>query len=77
MSEACYTNMKVCDTPSSYLFWDSLHPTTRAHALLGAGMANAVPGPLPVLGGLVAYGWSRQLRQHVRLGARQHQASPL
>jgi phospholipase/lecithinase/hemolysin len=77
VSEACYANMKVCDTPSSDLFWDSLHPTSRAHALLAAGMANAVPGPLPVLGGLVAYSWSRQLRQRVRLGARQHQASPL
>ena len=77
MSEACYANMKVCDTPSSYLFWDSLHPTTRTHALLGAGLANAATGPLPVLGGLVAFGWSRQLRRRVRLGAGQHQARPL
>jgi phospholipase/lecithinase/hemolysin len=77
VSEACYANMNVCDTPSSYLFWDSLHPTTRAHALLGAGMVNAVPGPLPMLSSLLAFGWSRQLRRRVRLGGRQHQASPL
>jgi phospholipase/lecithinase/hemolysin len=67
VSEACYSNMKVCDTPSTYLFWDPLHPTTRAHSLLAAGMYNAVPGPLPVLSGMAAFGWSRQLRQRVRL----------
>jgi phospholipase/lecithinase/hemolysin len=32
----------VCQTPGSYLFWDQTHPTTAAHALLGAGFADAV-----------------------------------
>ncbi|MFN9547346.1 MAG: SGNH/GDSL hydrolase family protein [Cyanobacteriota bacterium] len=67
VSDACYNNSSVCATPSTYLFWDQLHPTTRAHSLLATGMYNAVPGPLPLLGGLAAFGWSRQLRQRQRL----------
>lgn len=28
------TNYHVCDTPESYLFWDEVHPSTRAHHYL-------------------------------------------
>ncbi|WP_457767408.1 choice-of-anchor W domain-containing protein [Cyanobium sp. ULC082] len=31
-----------------------------------AAYTNTVPGPLPILGGLAAFGWSRQLRRRVR-----------
>ena len=38
----------VCADPSSYVFWDSVHPTTVAHAVLGNAFADAlvaVPAP--------------------------------
>lgn len=28
------TNYHVCATPEQYLFWDEIHPTTRAHGLI-------------------------------------------
>jgi outer membrane lipase/esterase len=45
----------VCADPDTYLFWDGIHPTTRAHAILGAEMTAAlVPAPAPLV--LVALG---------------------
>ncbi len=35
----------VCADPSTYVFWDSLHPTTAAHEVLGDAFATAVPEP--------------------------------
>ncbi len=45
--------------PDQWLFWDSLHPTSRAHSLIGAAALAAVPAPgtaagLCVLGVLAA-----------------------
>jgi len=37
----------VCADPGSYLFWDSVHPTTAAHQLLGNAFAEAVAEPVP------------------------------
>jgi outer membrane lipase/esterase len=37
----------VCDDPDSYVFWDSVHPTTAAHQVLGSAFAAAVEGPVP------------------------------
>lgn len=38
----------VCATPNSYLFWDQIHPSGAAHALLGASFAAAVqPASVP------------------------------
>ncbi len=31
--------------PDQWLFWDSLHPTARAHALIGEAAALAIPAP--------------------------------
>jgi phospholipase/lecithinase/hemolysin len=68
--DPCLTNMGVCSDPSTYLFWDALHPTTRTHQILAQqlyGIArDPVPAPMPFLGGLAALGWSRRLRQRLR-----------
>lgn len=68
VTTACFANSIVCSDPSSHLYWDRLHPTTRGHALFAQGMAQAlgVPGPLPILGGFAVFGWSRKLRQRVQ-----------
>ena len=69
---ACFANSIVCPDPSSYLYWDRLHPTTRGHALFAQRMAQAlgVPGPIPVLASVTLFGWSRKLRHRVRASLR-------
>jgi outer membrane lipase/esterase len=37
----------VCATPGNYVFWDSVHPTTAAHEVLGDAFAEAVAEPVP------------------------------
>ena len=70
VTDACFTGSAVCADPSTYLFWDTLHPTTRTHQILAQqlyGVArDPVPAPIPFLGGLAALGWSRRLRQRLR-----------
>jgi len=34
VSESCLTETSLCSNPDDYLFWDSIHPTTKAHAIL-------------------------------------------
>jgi hypothetical protein len=33
------------------------------------GPTNEVPGPLPILGGAAAFGWSRKMRRRIRLSS--------
>ena len=35
----------VCGTPDTYLFWDTVHPTTAAHVVVGNALTTAVPEP--------------------------------
>ena len=52
-----------------WLFWDGVHVTSAAHSLIAAGLYQTVyaaPGPLPLAGGVVAWGWARRLRRRSR-----------
>ncbi|CAN5911195.1 hypothetical protein BH23PLA1_BH23PLA1_18550 [soil metagenome] len=57
----------VVDNPEGYLFWDDVHPTARAHALLGQAAITAVPEPtaavLASLGLLMIGGAIRRSRR--------------
>jgi len=45
VTDACFSSGAVCASPDQYLFWDDLHPTTQASAILGKEFAGAVPEP--------------------------------
>ncbi len=50
----------VCPNPNQYLFWDSLHPSTTAHAIVGEAAfqtlsASAIPEP-PATAGMIIFG---------------------
>lgn len=47
----CLVNSVVCNNPDEFLFWDSIHPTTAGHQILGklaffALTPEAVPEPV-------------------------------
>lgn len=45
-TQSCVANLAsgACD-PSSWVFWDGVHPTTSTHAILGSQFLAAVPEP--------------------------------
>lgn len=55
VTDACLTDNSVCSNPNEYLFWDTIHPTTKAHQLVGelafsAIESETVPEPSTALG---------------------------
>jgi hypothetical protein len=51
VTNACLSNVSICDRPNEYLFWDDIHPTTAAHKLLVELAFSALklaPEPRPV-----------------------------
>jgi len=49
-ADPCYTGGyfgggSVCATPDQYLFWDALHPTETAHAIIAKAALDEVPEP--------------------------------
>jgi cholinesterase len=50
VTDACFTGTTLCADPGHYLFFDDLHPTTAADAILGSAFATtAVPEPASLL----------------------------
>ncbi len=83
--QACISDALCAEDPAiaqTYLFWDGNHPTAAGHAILGRAFYNsvrtptAVPGPLPLAGGIAAFGWSRRLRRRLRLAQGSSPAAP-
>jgi len=48
VTQACLTAAGVCANPSSYLFWDSVHPTTGISQIFGQAVVSAVTAPLVI-----------------------------
>ena len=49
VTDPCLVGLTPCANPNQYLFWDTLHPTTAADAILSAQFASAVPEPSTLL----------------------------
>jgi phospholipase/lecithinase/hemolysin len=49
VTDPCLVGVTPCSNPNQYLFWDDLHPTTAADAILATQFANAVPEPSTLL----------------------------
>jgi thermolabile hemolysin len=58
VTNQCITEISLCQTPQTYLFWDDIHPTTTGHQLIGnlAFESLQVPEPTTMLGSLFAFG---------------------
>ncbi len=46
VTEPCFNGFTVCSNPGQYLFWDDLHPTTAADAILARQFQSDV-APIP------------------------------
>ena len=42
VTDPCFNGVSVCSDPSQYLFWDGVHPTTAADAILEDSFSHAV-----------------------------------
>jgi phospholipase/lecithinase/hemolysin len=65
VSDPCFNGITVCLNPDQYIFWDTVHPTARAHLLLGNAFTAAVPEPTTVALtaiGLAFLGFARRRR---------------
>lgn len=63
----CLVGAVVCADPDQYVFWDSVHVTTRAHQIIGQGLAAVLvpePGSVVLFGmGLAGLGLVAQRRR--------------
>lgn len=42
VTSACVSGSGMCGNPTQFLFWDSIHPTTAAHRILGEAAFEAI-----------------------------------
>ena len=42
VTSACVSGSGVCGNPTQFLFWDSIHPTTAGHQILGEAAFEAI-----------------------------------
>jgi phospholipase/lecithinase/hemolysin len=65
VTDACGAPSNACN-PATALFWDGIHPTAAAHAVIAGQLAAAVPEPAEyalIVSGLALVGWrARRLR---------------
>lgn len=66
-TDACLTATSQCLDPTQYFYWDSFHPTSRAHASIADFAARAVGVPEPETHllfavGLAALAWCSRKR---------------
>jgi phospholipase/lecithinase/hemolysin len=47
--DSSYDTSQIARDPNSYLFWDELHPTAAAHAILAQQALAIVPEPSGIL----------------------------
>ena len=69
VTDRCFLGASICAEPDRYLFWDGSHPTTATHHLIAQRFYDSVyevPGPAPVFGIAMAFGWSRRLRRRLQ-----------
>jgi thermolabile hemolysin len=64
-----------CTNPNAYLFWDTIHPTTAAHQLIGnlalsTVAPTAVPEPFTIIGTIVGGTAALRLRKKLKAVAR-------
>jgi outer membrane lipase/esterase len=45
LTDPCRTETAICADPARYVFWDEIHPTTAAHALLARRAAAVLAQP--------------------------------
>jgi phospholipase/lecithinase/hemolysin len=63
VTQPCFNGVTICANPSQYLFWDAIHPTTAADAILAqqfAAAATPEPSTILMLGTGIA-GFAAQL----------------
>ncbi|MBD1935237.1 MULTISPECIES: SGNH/GDSL hydrolase family protein [Cyanophyceae] len=65
VTNACLSQVRICNNPNEYLFWDNIHPTTAAHKLLvelafesskPAPQPVSISTPIPFVMGAIAFG---------------------